>query len=132
MESARVLVVEDVRHIAHFLQHNLVKAGYEIRVVHHGDAVEAAVAEFRPHAVLLDMVLPGRSGLEICRALRADPASQGMVIVIVTGHSFDDASADEVKAARADWQFTKPVSPVSLVAKLRELGVGPEHAKVDG
>jgi len=129
MGRARVLVVEDVRHIAHFVQHNLKKAGYETRVVHHGDEVLDAVRDFSPDAVLLDMVLPGMSGLEICLALRGDPAHKDLRIVIVTGHSFDDASADEVDAAGADWSFTKPISPVNMLAKLRELGVPPQPAE---
>jgi len=130
VEQARILVVEDVRHLAHFLRHNLAKVGYDTRVVHHGDEVLAAIAEFRPHAVLLDVVLPGKSGLEICRALRADPAHRDLVVIIVTGHCFDDASADEVAAAGADFQFSKPVSPVSLRAKLSALGIPPELAEV--
>ena len=130
MDRSRVLVVEDVRHIAHFVQHNLKKAGYETRVESHGDRVLAAVAEFAPHAVLLDMVLPGLSGLEICKALRADPAQANLRIIIVTGHSFDDASADDVKAAGADWSFTKPISPVNMLAKLRELGVPAKREEV--
>lgn len=128
--AARVLVVEDVRHIAHFIRHNLKKAGYETRVVGHGDEVVAAVEEFEPHALLLDMVLPGKSGLEICRELQASPGHADLVVIIVTGHSFDDASAQEVEAAGADWHFTKPISPVNLLAKLRELGVPPEGAEV--
>jgi DNA-binding response OmpR family regulator len=83
-----------------------------------------------PHALVLDMVLPGCSGVEICRALRADAGQADLVVVIVTGHSFDDASAAEVEAAGADWQFTKPISPVNLLAKLRELGVPPARAGV--
>ena len=129
VERARVLVVEDVRHIAHFLRHNLEKVGYETRVVHHGDEVLAAVEEFKPHALLLDMILPGMSGLQICQALRADPAHADLVVIIVTGHSFDDASAQEVEAAGADWQFSKPVSPVSLRRKLAKLGIPPALAE---
>ncbi len=130
MVRARVLVVEDVRHIARFVQHNLDKAGYETRVVHHGDEVLDVVLDFAPHAVLLDMVLPGMSGLEICTALRADPTQADLRIVIVTGHSFDDASAEEVASATADWSFTKPISPVNMLAKLRELGVAPLRTEV--
>ncbi len=123
MAGARVLVVEDVRHMAHFLTRSLERAGYEVQAVHHGDEVLAAVDAFAPRALILDLVLPGMSGLDICRALRNDPRKHGLVILIVTGHSFEDASAEEIRAVGADWQFTKPVSPVSLRAKLCELGI---------
>lgn len=124
-ERSRVLVVEDVRHLAHFVRRNLERAGYQTRVVHRGDEVVAAVRAFRPHAILLDLVLPGMSGVEVCAALRGDPANEGLVVVVVTGHSFGDVSVAEVEAAGADWSFTKPLSPVTLLAKLAELGVPP-------
>jgi two-component system response regulator ParR len=120
------MVVEDVRHMAHFVKRSLERAGYEVHAVHHGDEVLPAIAKFEPRAVLLDLVLPGKSGLEICRALRSDPRHAQLRILIVTGHSFDDASAEEIRDAGADCQFTKPVSPVSLRAKLVELGVHPD------
>jgi DNA-binding response OmpR family regulator len=123
MAGARVMVVEDVRHMAHFLKRSLERAGYEVHAVHDGDGVLPAIESFAPRALILDLVLPGMSGLEICRALRNDPRHAPLKILIVTGHSFDDASADEIREAGADCQFTKPVSPVSLRAKLVELGV---------
>jgi DNA-binding response OmpR family regulator len=123
MAGARVLVVEDVRHMAHFVKRSLERAGYEVFAVHHGDEALPAVKSFAPDALVLDLVLPGKSGLEICRALRNDPRHRGLKILIVTGHSFDDASAEEIRDAGADCQFTKPVSPVGLRAKLVELGV---------
>lgn len=123
MAGARVMVVEDVRHMAHFLQRSLERAGYEVLSVHHGDHVLPAIVSFAPRALVLDLVLPGKSGLEILKALRDDPRHEGLRVLIVTGHSFDDASAEEIRDAGADCQFTKPVSPVSLNAKLIELGV---------
>jgi len=128
MAGARVMVVEDVRHMAHFVKRSLERAGYEVHAVHHGDEVLPAMESFAPRALILDLVLPGKSGLEICRALRDDPRHDQLKILIVTGHSFEDASADEIRAAGADWHFTKPVSPVSLRAKLAELGVSAEEA----
>jgi DNA-binding response OmpR family regulator len=117
------MVVEDVRHMAHFVKRSLERAGYEVHAVHHGDEVLPAIEAFAPRALILDLVLPGKSGLEICRALKSDPRHEQLKVLIVTGHSFDDASADEIRDAGADCQFTKPVSPVSLRAKLVELGV---------
>lgn len=127
MAGARVMVVEDVRHMAHFLKHSLERAGYEVVAVHHGDEVLPAVEQFGPSALVLDLVLPGMSGLDICRALRSDPRHEKLRILIVTGHSFEDASAEEIRSAGADWNFTKPVSPVSLRAKLAELGIPAEE-----
>lgn len=129
MAGARVLVVEDVRHMAHFVKRSLERAGYEVHAVHHGDEVLPAVEAFTPRALVLDLVLPGMSGMDICKALRADARHAGLAILIVTGHSFEDASAEEIRAAGANCHFTKPVSPVSLRAKLSELGIHGDQAE---
>jgi len=118
-------VVDDVRHIAFFLKRQLEKAGFEAHTMHTGDGVLEAVARLQPAAVLLDVALPGMSGIEICRALRADPLWRDLRILIVTAHSFD-AGVDEIQEAGADWHFTKPISPAALLAKLEELGVHPQ------
>lgn len=131
MAGARVLVVEDVRHMAHFVKRSLERAGYEVLAVHHGDEVLPAVEAFAPRALVLDLVLPGMSGMDICKALRADPRHASLAILIVTGHSFEDASAEEIRAAGASCHFTKPVSPVSLRAKLSELGIHGEGQAED-
>jgi DNA-binding response OmpR family regulator len=123
MAGAKVLVVEDVRHMAHFVKRSLEKAGYEVEAVHHGDHVLPAIRSFAPDALVLDLVLPGMSGLDIARTLRNDPRHNRLRILIVTGHSFEDASAEEIRSAGADWHFTKPVSPVGLRAKLAEFGL---------
>ncbi len=113
--------------MAHFVKRSLERAGYEVHAVHHGDEALAAVEAFGPRAVVLDLVLPGMSGLDICKALRKDPRHARLAVLIVTGHSFEDASAEEIRAAGADCHFTKPVSPVSLRAKLSELGIHGEE-----
>lgn len=120
----RVLVADDTRHVAFFLTRTLQRAGYEVREVHSGDAVLPAVEDFRPQAVILDVEMPGMTGVEICRALRGDDQHRGMVILFATSHTCDRV-ASEVREAGADGQFPKPVSPSSLLGKLRELEVLP-------
>jgi response regulator receiver domain-containing protein len=72
IQPANVLVVDDERHIARFLEFVLKKAGYEVAVAHNGEQALAAVDGFEPDAVLLDLVLPGISGLEVLKRLRSD------------------------------------------------------------
>ena len=120
----RILVVDDDRPIAFFLKHVLERAGYQVQGVDSGEHVEAALADFEPAAVILDVDLPGKSGLQVCRAIRADPARQDLVVVFATSHSFD-ASGEHMCDAGANWTFPKPISPVNLLNKLRELQVLP-------
>ena len=124
MDRTRILIAEDETHMARYLEHHLSKAGYETRVVGNGLEAFAAVGDFLPSAILLDIEMPGLSGIEVCKKLRADPRRAGLVILIITGHSFD-ARNEEMAAIGANWCFSKPISPSSLKAKLVELGVPP-------
>jgi DNA-binding response OmpR family regulator len=120
----RILVVDDDRHIAFFLKHVLERAGYCVQGVESGERVSSALQEFEPAAVILDVDLPGKSGVQICRAIRADPAHENLVVVFSTSHSFD-ASGEDMRTAGANWTFPKPISPTNLLNKLRELQVLP-------
>ena len=67
---AKVLVVEDEEPLALLLRYNLEAEGYAVDVVHRGDEAEVAIAESSPDLIVLDWMLPGISGLELCRRLR--------------------------------------------------------------
>ena len=119
-----VLVVEDERHIASFLEFVLKRAGYEVAVVYDGEQALAAVEVFAPDAMLLDLMLPGLTGLEVLKRLRADPRYASLVIMVLSGRSFGDVPA-EVMEAGADEYCTKPIGPSTLLKKLADLGVPP-------
>jgi DNA-binding response OmpR family regulator len=86
-------------------------------------ALELALSQ-RPELVFLDWTMPELSGVEVCRRLRADPATQGVQIVMLTARSqeFDRRAAS---AAGVDHYFTKPFSPLALLEKVRDV-LGPE------
>lgn len=119
---ARILVVEDERQTARLLEFILIREGY--RVERSADGLQAleAVRSFRPDAVLLDLQLPGLSGLEVLCQLRADAANAGLVVVVLTASSFE-APPTAVLEAGADSHCTKPIAPSTLLRKLQELGV---------
>src|SRR5262245_19111196 len=71
--AGRVLIVEDDPDIAHLLSHSLNRAGFGVETLTTGHEVMAAVRRQRPDLVLLDLMLPGLDGLEVCRSLRGDP-----------------------------------------------------------
>ncbi len=120
----RVLVVEDQRHLARFLQYVLERAGYEVSVAYDGEQALAGVDGFRPDAVVLDLVLPGISGLQVVRRLRADRKNKGLVILVLTPAGHPGIPA-EVRQAGADSCFGKPIAPSSLLQKLAEYAVLP-------
>jgi two-component system response regulator ArlR len=127
-EPAKILVIEDERHIARFLEFVLQKAGYEVVVAYNGAQALAAAEPFEPDAILLDMVLPGMSGLEILRRLRADPRQERTIIMVLSGRSFGDLPS-EVMEAGANAHCTKPIAPSTLLKKLLDLGVPPTTEK---
>jgi two-component system alkaline phosphatase synthesis response regulator PhoP len=130
---SRILVVEDDTDIASLIVHYLSPAGYESEVVTSGSDALAAARRRAPDLVILDRMLPGLDGLEICRALRADAELSGVPILMLT------ARAEEVDRIAgfetgADDYVTKPFSPKELVARigalLRRVRRGPADERV--
>lgn len=122
--AARVLVVEDERHIARFLEFILKKEGYQVAIAYDGEQALGVVDQFAPDAILLDMVLPGISGLDVLKRLRADRRHAHRVIVVLSASLFGDLPA-EVMEAGANTHCTKPIAPSDLLKKLAEFGVPP-------
>ena len=117
---SRILVVEDDTDIASLIVHFLTPAGYESEVVANGSDALAAARRRPPDLIILDRMLPGLDGLEICRALRADPDLGAVPILMLT------ARAEEVDRIAgfetgADDYVTKPFSPKELVARIGAL-----------
>jgi DNA-binding response OmpR family regulator len=123
-DMTSVLVVEDERHIASFLEFVLMRAGYEVAVVYDGEQALVAVEAFVPDAMLLDFMLPGLTGLEVLKRMRADSRYANVVIMVLSGRSFGDVPADVMEAG-ADEYCTKPIGPSTLLKKLADLGVPP-------
>ena len=125
---ARILIVEDEKDLQEVLSYNLRQGGHSTVVVGSGRDALASVAERRPDLVLLDLMLPDLSGVEICRKLKGDPSSRDIPIVMVT------AKGDEVDRVvgfelGADDYVVKPYSLRELLlrvdAVLRRSAPGP-------
>jgi two-component system, OmpR family, alkaline phosphatase synthesis response regulator PhoP len=117
---SRILVVEDDADIASLIVHYLSPAGYDSEVVATGSDALAAARRRPPDLIILDRMLPGLDGLEICRALRADVELGTVPILMLT------ARAEEVDRIAgfetgADDYVTKPFSPKELVARIGAL-----------
>ena len=114
---SRILVVEDDPDIAELVEHHLSRAGYETSVVGTGtDALEQI--RRRPDLVVLDLMLPGLSGLEICRLMRGDPQTASVPIIMLTARAEEEARVQGLELGADDY-VTKPFSPRELVARLR-------------
>jgi two-component system, OmpR family, response regulator BaeR len=111
----RILIVEDEQKLAGLLRDYLVKEGFDVTMLHRGDEVEAWMKSHGADLVLLDLMLPGKSGLDVCKALRA---TSQVPIIMVT------ARVDEIDRLLglelgADDYICKPFSPREVVARAK-------------
>ena len=113
----RVLVVDDELDIREFVQYNLVKEGYEVACATNGCEAVAKAVEFRPHLILMDMMMPEMDGREACRVLRADPVTAKSMIVFLSAVC-EEESLVECYEAGADDYITKPVSMKVLCSRV--------------
>jgi DNA-binding response OmpR family regulator len=121
---AKVLIADDQPNMRQLVRLTLETGRFEIFEAPDGDAALAVARREHPDLVFLDWTMPGLPGVEVCRALRDDPAHDGMRIVMLTARtqSEDRATAQEMGA---DDYITKPFSPIELLEKVREV-LGPE------
>jgi len=116
----RILIVDDEPNIVASLEFLMRKCDYEVCVARDGDEALALADAFRPDLVLLDVMMPRRSGFEVCRLIRENPALRSMRIVMLSARG-REAEVDKGLALGADAYVTKPFSTKELVAKVREL-----------
>ena len=118
--APRVLVVEDEINVALLLSYNLEAEGYVVESVARGDEAELRLAENAPDLVILDWMLPGVSGIEICRRLRAREATRTLPIIMVTARR-EESERVRGLAVGADDYVVKPFSVIELMARVRAL-----------
>jgi two-component system phosphate regulon response regulator PhoB len=115
-----VLIVEDEPDVVDLLRYHLRRAGFRVLVAHSGAQGLESVRSNLPNAVVLDLMLPGMSGLEVCRAIKSDPAIAAVPVLMLTAKS--DAK-DRVKGLEtgADDYVAKPFSPKEVVLRVQGL-----------
>lgn len=113
-----ILVVDDEPDIVTLLSHNLKKEGFSVTSVSDGEEALAAVKKRDFDLVILDLMLPGIQGMEICRILRSAPRTEGLPVIMLTARGEEH---DRVKGLEtgADDYMTKPFSPRELIARVK-------------
>jgi signal transduction histidine kinase/ActR/RegA family two-component response regulator len=119
--ARRVLVVDDNVDAAESSAFLLRFSGHQVEIAHDGEAALRAVRDFRPEVVLLDIGLPGMSGYDVARELRARPECEGLVLAAVTGYGQDD-DRRRAREAGFDYHLTKPLDPDTLTAFVESPG----------
>jgi len=116
----KVLIADDEPNIVIPLEYLMKREGYEVLLAADGDQALAAIRRERPDLVLLDVMMPGKSGFEVCQTVRADESLAGMRIVLLTAKGRDPDVAKGL-ALGADAYVTKPISTRELAARVRQL-----------
>jgi two-component system alkaline phosphatase synthesis response regulator PhoP len=116
--AGKILIVDDEANIRQLVRFNLEKEGFTVSEAEDGDACLEAVARGKPDLIVLDIMLPGKDGLEVCRLLKSRPETAGIAIIMLT------AKVEEIDTVLglemgADDYVTKPFSPRELTARVK-------------
>jgi len=118
MKNATILIVEDEENILELIRYNLEKEGFKVIGHTTGEAGLQEAKKSSPDLVVLDIMLPGLSGLEVCKQLRAFPKTVGLPIVLVSAKGEESDIIVGLELGADDY-ITKPFSPRVLVARLK-------------
>jgi two-component system, OmpR family, phosphate regulon response regulator PhoB len=118
--AASILIVEDEEPLRVLLRYNLEAEGFNVTATARGDEVETMVAERKPELILLDWMLPGLSGIEICRRLRSREDTRDIPVIMLTARG-EETERIRGLATGADDYVVKPFSVPELIARVRSI-----------
>jgi two-component system phosphate regulon response regulator PhoB len=118
--NPRILIVEDEEALTLLLRYNLEASGYDVEVVARGDEADLRVKEGAPDLVILDWMLPGLSGIELCRRLRARPETRQLPVIMLTARG-EESERVRGLSTGADDYIVKPFSVPELLARVGAL-----------
>ncbi len=113
----KVLIVDDEPDILEIVSYNLIKEGYDIQTAKNGIEALEKVSTFKPDLVLLDIMMPKMTGVEVCQILRSKTEYNDMLIIFLTALS-DEASQIKGLETGADDYVSKPISPKVLISRV--------------
>ncbi len=120
MTKERLLVVEDEEDILELITYNLIKAGYQVSGMSQGEGVVSSVEQNQPHLILLDIMLPGISGLEICKKLKESEKTKNIPIIFVSAWGEEDDVCKGLDMGADDY-IIKPFSLKVLLARVESV-----------
>ena len=118
--GARILIIEDEEPLVTLLRYNLEAEGYEVDAAMRGDEADTKLKEATPDLIVLDWMLPGLSGIELCRRLRSRPETKQLPIIMLTARG-EESEKVRGLATGADDYIVKPFSVPELLARVRAL-----------
>lgn len=116
----RILLVDDEPDIVEFLRYNLNKEGFEVESANNGKDALLVAARFKPHVILLDVMMPDMDGIETCEELRANEVTRDTLIAFLTARGEDYSQIAGFEAGGDDY-ITKPIKPKVLISRIKAL-----------
>ena len=116
----KILIADDEPDILEIVQYNLQGEGYEVATAKNGNEAIELAKRFNPDLIILDIMMPGKNGIEVCNTLRMQPAFNDTLIIFLTALS-DEVTEVKGLETGADDFITKPVSPKVLISKVNAL-----------
>jgi two-component system phosphate regulon response regulator PhoB len=118
MARETILVVEDDENIQQLVGYNLAKAGFHVVYADNGEQALSQIKREKPELIVLDLMLPGLSGFEVCKLVRKDPKTKSLPIVMLTAKSEENDMAAGLDLGADDY-ITKPFSPKILISRIK-------------
>lgn len=118
--SKKILAVDDEKHILRLVQINLEKAGYEVYTGSNGQEAVDKTREFSPDLIVMDVMMPVMDGFEALKTLKADPATAGIPVIMLTAKA-QDADVFHGWQSGADLYLTKPFNPMELLTFVKRI-----------
>ena len=118
--AKKILIADDEQNIVISLEFLMKREGYEVSIANDGEEAVARIRAELPDLVLLDVMMPKKSGFEVCQEIKADPALQSVRILMLTAKGRDTEVAKGL-ALGADAYMTKPFSTKELVERVRSM-----------
>lgn len=119
-EDVKILIVDDEQDILEFIEYNLLKEGYQVTTANNGREGLRMAKEINPNLIILDIMMPGLDGVEVCRELRALPEFNDTVIAFLTARSEDYSQIAGFEVGADDY-ITKPIRPRVLTSRIGAL-----------
>lgn len=116
----KILIADDEPDILEIIQFNLQKEGYEVATAKNGDEAIEQATTFKPDLIILDVMMPGKSGIDVCGILRKQPAFKDTLIIFLSARSDEGTEISGLESGADDY-LTKPISPKILISKISAL-----------
>lgn len=120
MLANHILVVDDEPNILRSLTFILEKGGYEVSIAEDGEQAMMKIRDLKPSVLILDVMMPNKSGYDVCHEVKSDPVLRDIHVVMLTAKG-QEADREMALAHGADEYISKPFSPIQILTRMNEL-----------